>query len=715
VLNTEPALRLFKKLRKKINYLADAQIEKIEQAFLVAFQAHKGQFRQTGEPYITHPVSVACILADMKMDHHTIMAALLHDVIEDTKLEKEDLEKEFGVEVANLVDGVSKLTQIEFVSRAEAQAENFRKMVLAMARDIRVIIVKLADRLHNMRTLDTLPVEKRSRVSKETLEIFGPIAKRLGMRDLSVQLEELAFSAQYPKRYRVLKNAIEKSRGNRKKVLSLITKTLEDGLAEYRFPPCTIIGREKHLYSIYRKMRAKRIPFNDIMDVYAFRMIVDDIDTCYRVLGLVHRLFKPVPGRFKDYIAIPKANGYQSLHTVLFGPYGLPIEMQIRTTEMDRMASSGIAAHWLYKSDNKDLELTHLHVQQWVKNLLELQQSSGTSLEFIENVKVDLFPDEVYTFTPKGEIKALPAGATAVDFAYVVHTDIGNHCMAIKINRQLAPLSARLSNGDTVDVVTNERARPNPAWLDFVTTSRAKTAIRQFLKTQKESEALSLGKKLLEKSFYDFGLSFKDVPETVWISFLKETQHQEQEDLLIDIGLGNRPALLVAERLKSLVNVGALVEKSSAAIEKKRTPLLIEGTEGLLLEFATCCHPIPGDPIVGILHSGKGISVHVNGCKRVMRLLSDPMHSVPLRWGEQVLGEFKTAVSVVVKNERGTLALLARAIADEEGNIEDIHVDDREGRNYKVTFKILVKNRVHLARILKQLRQVKQVVRIMRV
>ncbi|MDP1573722.1 MAG: RelA/SpoT family protein [Coxiellaceae bacterium] len=706
-------MRLFKKLRKKISYLSDAHIEKIHQAFLTASDAHQGQFRQTGEPYITHPVSVACILADMKMDHHTIMAALLHDVIEDTLIEKDDLEKKFGTEVANLVDGVSKLTQIEFVSRAEAQAENFRKMVLAMARDIRVIIVKLADRLHNMRTLITLSTEKRGRVSKETLEIFAPIAKRLGMRDFSVELEELAFSSLYPQRYRILKSAVNKTRGDRKKVLSLITKTLEDGLAQYQFPPCTIIGREKHLYSIYRKMRTKKIPFADVMDVYAFRIIVDDPDTCYRVLGLVHRLFKPVPGRFKDYIAIPKANGYQSLHTTLFGPYGLPIEMQIRTTEMDRLASSGIAAHWLYKSDESEIETTHLHAQKWVKNLLELQQSAGNSLEFIESVKVDLFPDEVYTFTPKGDIKALPAGATGVDFAYAVHTDIGNHCMAIKINRQLAPLSARLSNGDTLEVVTSPRARPNPSWLDFVITSRARTAIRQYLKTQKQSESLSLGKKLLEKALSDNGLLLKTIPDATWLFLLKETYFKSVDDLLADIGLGNRAALLVAERLQSL-SQGSDTLGDEALSEVARTPLLVEGTEGMLLEFASCCHPIPGDPIVGILRAGKGILVHVNGCKRVARLLSVPANSVPLRWADHVAGEFAVSVSLIVKNERGVLALLARAISDAEGNIDDIHVDDREGRNYKVTFRLLVKSRLHFARVLKNLRRVKQVLRIAR-
>lgn len=710
-------MRLFKRLRRKLHYLSDKQIAQIHEAYLTALHAHRGQSRQTGEPYITHPVSVACILADMKMDPHTIMAALLHDVIEDTVIEKTDLEKNFGSEVANLVDGVSKLTQIEFVSRAEAQAENFRKMVLAMARDIRVILVKLADRLHNMRTLRTLPAEKRYRVSKETLEIFAPIAKRLGMRDFSVELEELSFSALYPNRYNVLKDAVQKARGNRKKILSLINKTLQEGLAEYQFPSCTIIGREKHLYSIYRKMRVKKTPFNEIMDVYAFRMIVDDEDTCYRILGLVHRLFKPVPERFKDYIAIPKANGYQSLHTTLFGPYGLPIEVQIRTTEMDRIASSGIAAHWLYKADDNELEKTQSHAQKWVRNLLELQKNSGSSLEFIESVKVDLFPDEVYTFTPKGEIKELPAGATGVDFAYAVHTDIGNSCMAIKINRQLAPLSAKLSNGDTVEVVTNSRARPNPAWLDFVITSKARSGIRHFLKSQQHSTSISLGKKLLQEALRDHSLTLKKVPDNLWFFILKEAKFKTLDDLMGDIGIGNRAAQVVAKRIVALMFDQEILSTEKIAdlnLSSKRTPLVIEGTEGMLLNFAPCCHPIPGDPIIGLLKAGKGIVVHVENCKHVIKFLNQPNMVVPLRWSDHVNGEFLVTVGLIVKNERGVLAIMALAVSDAEGNIDDIHVDDKEGHYYKVTFQLFVKSRSHLAKILKNLRQVPQIVKIVR-
>ncbi len=709
-------MRLFKRLRRKLHYLSPPQISQIHQAYLTALEAHRGQRRQTGEPYITHPISVACILADMRMDHHTIMAALLHDVIEDTKIQKGDLEKKYGKEVANLVDGVSKLTQIEFVSRAEAQAENFRKMVLAMARDIRVILVKLADRLHNMRTLSTLSSEKRYRVSKETLEIFAPIAKRLGMRDFSVELEELSFAALYPHRYKVLKNAVEKARGNRKKVLALINNTLQEGLEKEQFPPCTVIGREKHLYSIYRKMLIKKIPFNEIMDVYAFRIIVDDVDICYRMLGLVHRLFKPVPERFKDYIAIPKANGYQSLHTTLFGPYGLPIEIQIRTTDMDRIASSGIAAHWLYKTDDNELEKTHMHAQKWVKNLLELQKNADSSLEFIESVKVDLFPDEVYTFTPKGDIKELPAGATGVDFAYEVHTDVGNHCMAIKINRQLAPLSAKLSNGDTVEVVTAPHARPNPGWLDFVMTSKARSGIRHFLKSQQYSASILLGKKLLQKALRDQGLSLKKIPDTVWLFFLKETRFKIVDELTADIGLGNRAAAVVALRIQALTQEQTTVSTSETADFPiaERAPLIIEGTEGMLLDFAPCCHPIPGDPIVGLLKAGKGIVVHVDDCKRAVKFLQEPAQCVLLRWSDHVSGDFLVTVSVVVKNERGVLAILALSVSDAEGNIDDIHVDDREGHYYKVTFQLFVKDRLHLARILKNLRQIKQVVKITR-
>lgn len=710
-------MRLFKRLRKKLAYLPKQQVQRIHAAYLLAMQAHRGQRRRTGEPYITHPVAVACVLADMHLDADTIMSALLHDVIEDTGVEKADLAVEFGQEVADIVDGVSKLTQIEFVSRAEAQAENFRKMVLAMAHDIRVILVKLADRLHNMRTLGSMPPEKRHRISKETLEIFAPIAKRLGMRDFSVELEELSFSSMYPRRYYVLKESVYKARGNRKKILAIINKTLQEGLQVADFPPCAVIGREKHLYSIYRKMRIKKVPFNDIMDVYAFRLIVDDVDTCYRALGLVHRLFKPVPERFKDYIAIPKANGYQSLHTTLFGPYGLPIEVQIRTTEMDRVASSGIAAHWLYKTDESDHEKSHLRAQKWVKGLLELQQSAGSSLEFIESVKVDLFPDEVYIFTPKGNIKELPARATGVDFAYAVHTDIGNSCVAVKVNRQLAPLSTKLSNGDTVEVVTSDRAHPNPAWMDFVVTSKARSAIRHFLKTQKRSAAITLGQRLLTQALREQSISLKKVSEQVWRLLLKETHLKSMDDIFADIGSGRRASALVAQRLELFYRDKSLADEIDAEQEEQSAgdiPLIVEGTEGMLLHFSACCHPIPGDPIVGVLKTGRGIDVHVETCRHVVKFLEHPEHCVLLRWAQDVIGEYPVQVAVVVKNEQGILAVLAMSLANADANIEDISVDEREGQFYLVNFKLLVKNRVHLASVIKGLRQIPQVVKMIR-
>ncbi|ABS76479.1 bifunctional GTP diphosphokinase/guanosine-3',5'-bis(diphosphate) 3'-diphosphatase [Coxiella burnetii] len=704
-------MRLFKKLRQKLDYLNGEQVESIRQAYLMAFSAHRAQKRRTGEPYINHPVAVAGILADLKMDYQTIMAALLHDVIEDTPVEKKAIAEKFGEEVAELVDGVSKLTQIEFVSRAEAQAESFRKMVLAMARDIRVIIVKLADRLHNMRTLGSLHSQKRRRIARETLDIFAPIGKRLGMRELSVELEELGFAALYPLRHRALKDAVRRTRGNRKKILALIEKTLHVGLNQSRLSSYTITGREKHLYSIYRKMRNKHIPFNEIMDVYAFRVIVEDVDSCYRALGIIHGLFKPVPERFKDYIAIPKANGYQSLHTTLFGPYGLPVEVQIRTTEMDRMATKGIAAHWLYKTTDAPMTESQVRAKAWVKNLLELQEDAANPLEFIENVKMDLFPDEVYVFTPRGEIMELPAGATAIDFAYAVHTDVGNNCVAVKIDRHLAPLSTPLVNGQTVEVITSSSGRPNPAWLDFVVTSKARGSIRHFLKSQRRTESIALGKQLLKKALGNYSLSLKKLSQPVINYTLKEMQLKSLDDLLEEIGLGNRMAALVAQRIAAVAEE-AEVETDMKPAEK--APLIIKGTEGLVVNFATCCYPVPGDPIVGIIDVGKGIIVHVERCPSIAKLRRHPDRFMPLRWSEQVRAEFPALVRVQVVNERGTLAMLTLAIAEADANIEDIKVEEREGLHYIVTFRITVRDRKHLAKVLRRLRQVKQLVRIIR-
>lgn len=703
-------LRLFKKLRRKLEYLDDESIELVHEAYLFSLNAHKGQKRRTGEPYITHPVAVTCILADMKLDPPTLMAALLHDVIEDTGVTKADLEEKFGASVAELVDGVSKLTQIEFISRAEAQAENFRKMVMAMAKDIRVIIVKLADRLHNMRTLGSLHSLKRRRIAAETLDIFAPIAKRLGMRELSVELEELGFEALYPIRYKVLKDAVRRARGNRKRILSLIETSLHDALMKKQLSSSVINGREKHLYSIYRKMRNKHIPFNEIMDVYAFRIIVDSVDMCYRALGVVHSVYKPVPERFKDYIAIPKANGYQSLHTILFGPYGLPVEVQIRTAEMNEMATSGIAAHWLYKADDADMRRSQLRAQEWVKNLLELQQSAGNSLEFIESVKVDLFPDEVYVFTPRGDIMELPAGATAVDFAYAVHTDIGNSCVAVKIDRQLAPLSTRLINGQTIEVITSTAGRPNPAWLDFIRTSKARSGIRHFLKTQRRVESVQLGRQLLKKALSDYSLLLKKISPEVINHVVKEAGLKSMEDLLEEIGLGNRAAALVASRMHTI----SQEETDFTTSAVPHHPLTIKGTEGMVVHYATCCYPVPGDPIVGIMDMGKGILVHVDTCPRIAKMRRQRDRYLPLRWSSQAKGEFSVNIHVQVINERGVLAVLALAIADADANIEDITVREKDGQHYLVGFRVLVSDRIHLARVIRSLRRVKWVTKVRR-
>lgn len=704
-------MRLFNKLRRKLDYLDESQINQIEQAYFLALAAHKGQKRHTGEPYITHPVAVACLLADMRLDAQTIMAALLHDVIEDTSIEKTTLAEKFGEVVAELVDGVSKLTQIEFVSRAEAQAENFGKMLLAMSRDIRVIIIKLADRLHNMRTLSSLPPDKRKRVAQETLDIFAPMAKRLGMRDLSVELEELSFMLRYPKRYAALRQAVQKAREERKKVLLLVTKTLEEGLAKSHLPTCILLGREKHLYSIYRKMHKKHLPFNEIMDVYAFRIIVDDIDTCYRVLGLVHQLFKPVPEKFKDYIAIPKSNGYQSLHTVLTGPYGYPIEVQIRTTEMDHRATSGIAAHWLYKTIDNATDPAQVRAQQWVKNLLEMQRNTGSSLEFLEDVKLDLFPDEVYVFTPRGKIMRFPAGATVVDFAYAVHTDIGNTCVSAKMNRQLSPLSAPLISGQTVEIITNSHAHPNPAWLDFAVTRQARHGIRQFLKNQHKDASIALGEKLLKQALQQHELVLRKIPPEATVIILKETQLSSLIDLFIQIGLGHRPAALVAKRLADLSHQTLSPEMGLA---KSDLPLAIKGTEGMAISFAECCYPIPGDPIVGIFSSGEGIVVHCEQCSKIDKLRRYPESYMPLRWDENVNQIFLVSIHVEAIDQARLLAKMAAAISDSESNIEDVRVKSQGGQYYQLVFKLTVRNRKHLARVIRQLRRIPAVSRITR-
>jgi guanosine-3',5'-bis(diphosphate) 3'-pyrophosphohydrolase len=693
-------------------YLATDQVNSVRRAYFYAEQAHDGQFRRSGEPYVTHPLAVANILCDMHMDHQSLMAAMLHDVIEDTGVSKTAIKSQFGDTVADMVDGVSKLNKITFSTHAEAQAENFQKMALAMARDLRVILVKLADRLHNMRTLDVLSPEKRRRIARETLDIYAPIANRLGMNAVRVEFEELGFAALHPMRARRLDAAVKSVRGNRKEIVKQIQSAIEACLAREGFPGRTI-GREKHLYSIYEKMRSKRKPFSEIMDVYAFRIVVDSVDTCYRVLGAVHNLFKPVPGRFKDYIAIPKANGYQSLHTTLFGLHGVPIEIQIRTEEMEAMANNGIAAHWLYKSSDDISANAHTRARQWVNGLLEMQQNAGNSLEFIENVKIDLFPDEIYVFTPKGRIMELPAGSTAVDFAYAVHTDVGNACVACRISRRLAPLSEPLESGQTVEIITSPGAQPNPAWLSFVVSGKARSNIRHYLKNQRQSESIALGRRLLNKILAGFGTQIEKLSPDEIKSALEQLNVTELDTLLSDIGLGNRMAHMVAQKMMPATNAPDSAKGGSRA--NKQTSLTIRGSEGMVMSYAKCCYPIPGDPIVAHISSGRGMVIHTETCNNIGEFRNSPEKIVPVRWDPDVDGEFAVELRVEIENERGIIAKLATAITSKEANIERISTVERDARFSIVNLLLNVRNRIHLARVMKHIRLIKPVSRVARV
>jgi RelA/SpoT family (p)ppGpp synthetase len=700
---------------KLSTYLAPDLINQVRRAYLYAEQAHNGQVRRTGEPYVTHPLAVADILADMHMDQQSLVAALLHDVIEDTGISREALAAQFGDTVADLVDGVSKLTQIDFATRAEAQAENFQKMALAMARDIRVILVKLADRLHNMRTLDVLGSEKRRRIARETLDIYAPIALRLGMNNVRMEFEDLSFAILYPMRARRIKAAVKNATGNRKELLDKIRHKIELCLEEEGHQ-ARVIGREKHLYSIYEKMRSKGKAFSEIMDVLAYRIIVDSVDTCYRVLGAVHNLYKPVPGLFKDYVAIPKANGYQSLHTVLFGMHGIPIEIQIRTQEMEEMANNGIAAHWLYKTKSENSAIgAHTRARQWVQGLLEMQQRAGDSMEFIENVKIDLFPDEVYVFTPNGDIFELPVGATAVDFAYAVHTDVGNTCVACRINRRLAPLSEPLQSGQTVEVITAPGAQPNPAWLNFVVTGKARGTIRHFLKKQKFSDAITLGKRLLEKALNTLDSSLEKFDQAQIARLLEETGHDDFESLLEEIGLGNRVAYITARRMIPEIQAESMAQevgvqgKTGAAV-----PLVIKGTEGLIINFAKCCHPIPGDPILGHISAGRGIVVHLESCNNIAELRGHSERCISLGWADEVEGEFTVELRVELESHRGMIAILANKINSLDVSIEKISVEEKDPRFSIVHLMLAVRNRVHLARIMRRIRSIKSVIKVSR-
>ncbi|MBP7980499.1 MAG: bifunctional GTP diphosphokinase/guanosine-3',5'-bis pyrophosphate 3'-pyrophosphohydrolase [Tolumonas sp.] len=707
---TGSLLYLFEDLKTLLSsYLPAEQVSLVQEAFIVARDAHEGQTRSSGEPYITHPVAVATILAEMRLDYETVSAALLHDVIEDTPVTKEQLAAQFGSAVAELVYGVSKLDKLKFRDHKEAQAENFRKMVMAMVQDIRVILIKLADRTHNMRTLGALRPDKRRRIARETLEIFSPIANRLGIHSFKSELEELGFEALYPMRARILRESVKRARGNRKEVIDSVYKEIDGRLHEAGIK-AAVYGREKNLYSIYNKMVKKELHFYEVMDIYAFRVIVDDIDTCYRVLGQMHSLYKPRPGRFKDYIAIPKTNGYQSLHTSLVGPHGVPVEIQIRTEYMDQMADKGVAAHWAYKSSGDATGSTaQIRAQRWMKNLLELQQSAGNSFEFIESVKTDLFPDEIYVFTPEGRILELPAGATPVDFAYAVHTDIGNSCVGARVERQPFPLSRPLTSGQTIEIITAPGARPNAAWLNFVVTSRARTKIRQFLKNLRTEESIILGRRLLSHSLG--GKKIEDVPADNLQQVLQDTRHESLDGLLADIGLGNQMSVVIARRLLGLHDQEP--EKKTSSAHRK---LPIRGAGGMLVTFAKCCRPIPGDAIIAHISPGKGLVVHQEGCPNIRGYNREPDKYQPVQWDMEHLGdqEFKTGIQVEVVNHQGVLAQLANVIAATGANIHSISTEERDARVYQVSLLITAKHRVHLADIMRKIRVMPDVVRVNR-
>ncbi len=694
------------------SYLDQDNIDSIVRAYHFSADAHSGQFRKSGEAYICHPVSVAISLASMHMDAHGIMAAILHDVIEDTPISKQDIIDQFGQEVADLVDGVTKLSKIDSRSRAETQAENVRKMFLAMAQDLRVIVVKLADRLHNMQTLGNMAPDKKRRIAKETLEIYAPIANRLGMNEIRHQLESLGFKALYPNRFHVISNAVKKSRGNRKEIIDTIQNSIQNRINETGMD-CTVAGREKNIASIYQKMLLKKISFTDVFDVYAFRIYCHQVDDCYRALGCVHNLYKPIPGRFKDYIALPKANGYQSLHTILIGPYGVPVEIQIRTHEMHRLSESGIAAHWLYKSDNEKSKTIQARANEWLRDLLEIQKSAGDSLEFIDNLKVDLFPQEVFVFTPQGKIIKLPRGATIVDFAYLVHTDVGNACISARIDKKLVPLQTKLENGMTVEVITASWARPNPLWLNYIVTAKARSCIRAYLKNFNQQEAINLGRRLLEKELNSLNLQLDQIDDARIVQVLHALKKHSLNDLLEDIGLGNRMPFLVAKHICQTDQNAAI--KLNDIEPRHKSPLIIKGTEGMVVSLAKCCRPIPGDSIIGFFNPGKGIVVHHHECRNSNEVRKKQTSWLDVEWSPEASGEFPADIRIELLNQRGSLATIASTISMMDSNIENIHVVSQDDRVSVDLLTLAVRDRVHLANIIRKLKKLSIILKITRI
>ena len=687
-------------------YLKPADLARIDDAFHLAEEAHRGQFRKSGEPYISHPIAVAEILSQWQLDAQTLIAALLHDVVEDTHVSKEEITVKFGKSVADLVDGVSKLDRLEFQTQQDAQAENFRKMLLAMARDVRVILIKLADRLHNMRTLEAVPAEKRRRIARETIDIYGPIANRLGLDSIYRELQELSFQFLFPLRFAVLSKALKVARGSRRELIARVLKAIKKQLDEAGVKQ-QVVGREKHLYSIYEKMVEKRLTFSQVLDIYGFRVIVDDIPACYLALGALHALYKPVPGKFKDYIAIPKSNGYQSLHTTLIGPFGTPIEIQIRTWGMHRIAESGVASHWLYKDGKEKFSDVQQRTTKWLQSLLELQNMSGDSAEFLEHVKVDLFPDDVYVFTPAGKILALPRGATPVDFAYAVHTDIGNRCVAAKINGDLVPLRTELKNGDRVEIVTASHAHPNPIWLSYLKTGKARSQIRHFLKTVHNEESSELGERLLSQALRALESTVDALTPEQWERVVRDSGARSRAEILADIGLGKRHAAIVARQLIS--------GDETRHDTKPQGSIVVRGSEGMAVQFAKCCHPIPGDSIIGFIKKGQGLVVHIHDCPTAFRARSDPERWLDLEWGTDTEKMFQVSLRVTAANQRGVLAKVASAIADAGSNIDNLSLDEERGMYSTMHFALEVTTRDHLAQVMRRVRAIPAVVRITRV
>ena len=692
------------------HYLPAPDVELVERAFEFSESAHRGQFRKSGEPYITHPLAVASILSQWRIDAQGLAAALLHDVMEDTSVTKSEIETTFGRPVAEMVDGVSKLDQIQFDSREDLQAESFRKMLLAMARDVRVILIKLADRLHNMRTLDAMAPLHRRRIARETLDIYAPIANRLGLNSLYQELQDLSFKQLHPMRYRVLAAAIKAARGNRREVMNRLLDAIREGFHKAGIH-ASVNGREKTAYSVYKKMREKRYTFSQVFDIYGVRVLVAEPTSCYAALGVLHALYKPIPGKFKDYVAIPKANGYQSLHTTLFGPFGTPLEAQIRTHDMHRIAEAGVAAHWLYKTHGGvDLAEAQRETHRWLQSLLEIQSESRDSKEFLENIKGDLFPEEIYVFTPKGKIMALPRGATAVDFAYGVHTDIGHHCVAARINYELMPLRTELKNGDHVEILTAPTARPNPSWLSFVATGKARSRIRHYLKGLQQKESAALGERMLNQAL----ATLKVEPETItwdsWEALAKEYGTKSQLEILADIGVGKRLSFVVAQ---ALTRIAGKTEEAPPPL--RQGTLSLRGVEGVAIQYAKCCRPIPGDAIIGQFRKGQGLIVHMRDCAALKKQRVDAGELVDVEWASDVQGEFDAGVRVLVSDRRGLLADLATAIADSGANIDAISMEKPDGAGViAMFFGVQVRDRQHLAALMRVLRRVPDVRRVQR-